>query len=193
MEYTTSVSTAAINSTLFVNDVITCIFLFIHFNFLKKQLSHTQAKCSEKNANFSLTYTNCLMRYTLQKRVTILNNNSLKPASCGQSSITLSKLITIYQWVSRNNYHSSHINTLATETNFINCYLKLPSLFAAWFFWTFHNKSHNNKALVILSHSRSPFLPLTCMNEKRRTFVGPCVPFWSIFSRKNSPQIAVLI
>ncbi len=28
--------------------------------------------------------------------------------------------------------------------------LKLPSLFAAWLFWTFHNKSHNIKALVIL-------------------------------------------
>ncbi len=34
--------------------------------------------------------------------------------------------------------------------------LKLPSLFAAWFFWTIHNKSHNMKALVILSHSWSP-------------------------------------
>ncbi len=40
--------------------------------------------------------------------------------------------------------------------------LKLPSLFTAWLFWTFHNKSHNMKALVILSHSWSQFLPLTC-------------------------------
>ncbi len=31
--------------------------------------------------------------------------------------------------------------------------LKLTSLFAAWLFWTFHTKSHNRKALVILSHS----------------------------------------
>ncbi len=30
-------------------------------------------------------------------------------------------------------------------------------------FWTFHIKSHNMKALVILSHSWSPFLPLTCL------------------------------
>ncbi len=41
--------------------------------------------------------------------------------------------------------------------------LKLPSLFAAWHFWTFHNKSYNMKALVLLSHSWSPFLPLTCL------------------------------
>ncbi len=38
---------------------------------------------------------------------------------------------------------------------------KLHSLFAAWPFWTYHTKSHNMKALVILSHSWSPFLPLT--------------------------------
>ncbi len=44
--------------------------------------------------------------------------------------------------------------------------LKLPSLFAAWLFWTFHTKSHNMKALVILSHSWSPFLPLTCLYGK---------------------------
>ncbi len=37
--------------------------------------------------------------------------------------------------------------------------------FSVWCmnFWTFHNKSHNMKALVILSHSWSPFLPLTCL------------------------------
>ncbi len=40
--------------------------------------------------------------------------------------------------------------------------LKLPSMFAIWRFWTFHNKSHNMKALIILSHSWSPFLPFTC-------------------------------
>ncbi len=44
---------------------------------------------------------------------------------------------------------------------FVHVYLlKLPSLFAAWLFWTFHNKSHNMKTLVILRHSWSPFLPL---------------------------------
>ncbi len=40
--------------------------------------------------------------------------------------------------------------------------VKLPSLLAAWRFWTFHTKSHNMKALVIRSHSWSHFLPLTC-------------------------------
>ncbi len=48
----------------------------------------------------------------------------------------------------------------------IKSHLKLPSLFTAWLFWTFHTKSHNMKALVILSHSWSPFLPLTCLYGK---------------------------
>ncbi len=39
-------------------------------------------------------------------------------------------------------------------------WLKLPSLFTGSLFETFHNKSHNLKALVILSHSWSPFLLL---------------------------------
>ncbi len=32
-------------------------------------------------------------------------------------------------------------------------YLKLPSLFAAWLCWTFHNIWHNMKALGILSYN----------------------------------------
>ncbi len=44
--------------------------------------------------------------------------------------------------------------------------LKLPSLFAAWLFWTFHTKSHNMKALDIISHSWWPFLPFTCLYRK---------------------------
>ncbi len=67
---------------------------------------------------------------------------------------------------------SLHLDTLTESTlikqivtaNFRTTYtsskLKLPSLFDAWLFWTFHTKSHNMKALVILSHSWSPFLPL---------------------------------
>ncbi len=43
------------------------------------------------------------------------------------------------------------------------------------------------KALVILNHSRSRFLLLTCLYGKK-TFVGLCVTFWSIFMRKNSPS-----
>ncbi len=68
-------------------------------------------------------------------------------------------------------------------------FLKLPSLFAAWPFWTFHTKSHNMKVLVILSHSWSPFLSLTCFYGKKVTFVGLCAAFWSIFLRENYPQI----
>ncbi len=67
--------------------------------------------------------------------------------------------------------------------------LKLPSLFASWRFWTFHIKSHNMKALVILSHSWSPFIPLTCLYGKKWTFVGICTAFWVISLRKNSLQI----
>ncbi len=63
--------------------------------------------------------------------------------------------------------------------------LKLYSLFAAWVFWTFHNKSHNMKALITLSHSWSPFLPLT----KKLNCLGLSAPFLSIFLSKNSPQV----
>ncbi len=64
--------------------------------------------------------------------------------------------------------------------------LKLLSLFAAWLFWTFHTKSHNMKALVILYYSWLPFLPLTLLFIwKTFTFVG----LWSIFVRKKSSQI----
>ncbi len=69
----------------------------------------------------------------------------------------------------------------------VNCNLKLPSLFAAWHFWTFHTKSHNMKVLVILSHSWSAFLPPTCLYGKKRTFVDRCAAFWSIFAREKNP------
>ncbi len=62
--------------------------------------------------------------------------------------------------------------------------LKLPSLFAAWLFWTFHTKSHTMKALVFLSHSWSPILPLVYM-EKKWNCMGLCAAFWSIFLRKK--------
>ncbi len=66
--------------------------------------------------------------------------------------------------------------------------LKLPSLFAAWLFWIFHTKTHNMKAMVILSHSWSPFLPLTCLcgkNELLWVYVQPS----GVFSWENSSQI----
>ncbi len=67
------------------------------------------------------------------------------------------------------------------------CLLKLPSLFAAWFIWTFHNKSHNMKALVILSHSWSPFLPLTCLNGKKN-FCGSLCTHLEYFLKKTPPR-----
>ncbi len=67
--------------------------------------------------------------------------------------------------------------------------LKLPSLFTVWLFRTFHSKSHNMKALVILSHSWSPFLSTYLFIWKQWTFVVIYAAFWSIFLRKNSFQI----
>ncbi len=59
------------------------------------------------------------------------------------------------------------------------CFWKLPSLFDAWLFWTIHNKSHNMKALVILSHSWSPFLPLTCLYRKNMNLCGSPPDYYS--------------
>ncbi len=81
-----------------------------------------------------------------------------------------------------------HHNVILYQT-FNPTMLKLPSLFAAWLFWTFPTKSHNMKALVILSHSWLTFLLLTCLYGNKLTFVGVCGVFWSIFLRKNFPQI----
>ncbi len=64
--------------------------------------------------------------------------------------------------------------------------LKLPPLFAAWRFWTFQNKSHNMKALVILSQSL--FLPLTCLYGKNELL---WVSMWpsGVFSwERTSPR-----
>ncbi len=81
---------------------------------------------------------------------------------------------------------TSTISALIILSDLFN--LMLHSLFAAWLFWTFYNISHNMKALVILSHSWSPFLPLTCLYGKNE-FVGLCVAFLSIFLSNNSSQI----
>ncbi len=66
--------------------------------------------------------------------------------------------------------------------------LKLPSLFAAWLFWTFHTKPHNMIALVIRSHSWSPFHPLTCLYEKNY-FYGSHSGLLEYFLKKNLLQI----
>ncbi len=73
--------------------------------------------------------------------------------------------------------------------SFITSWLKLPSLFTAWLFWTFYNKSHNMKALVILKSFMITISPTYLFIWKKLTFVGLCGAFWDIFLRKNSSQI----
>ncbi len=53
-------------------------------------------------------------------------------------------------------------------------------------FLTFHNKSNNMKALVILSHSWSPFRPLTCWYGNNELL---WVSVWlsGVFSREKIP------
>ncbi len=70
------------------------------------------------------------------------------------------------------------------KTSILNKSLKLPSLFAATLFWTFHNKLHNMKALVILSHHDHHFSHLFDF-MKKWIFVGPCELLWSIFARRK--------
>ncbi len=65
--------------------------------------------------------------------------------------------------------------------------LKIPSLIAAWLFWTFHSKSDNMKTLVILSHSWSPFLPPTCLYEQKE-HLWVCVSHSGIFSWEKTPS-----
>ncbi len=65
-------------------------------------------------------------------------------------------------------------------------HLKLHSLFAALHFWTFHTKSHNMKALVILSHSWSQCLPLTCLYGKNELLWVSVQPS-EVFSWDKTP------
>ncbi len=61
-------------------------------------------------------------------------------------------------------------------------------------FLKFSNNPHNMKALIILSHSWSPFLLLTYLyGENALMFVGHCACFWSIFARKTPPISRELI
>ncbi len=66
--------------------------------------------------------------------------------------------------------------------------LKLPSLFAAWLFWTCHTKSHNMKALLILSHSWLPFLQLTCLYEKNELLWVSVLHSWKFSWKKLFPD-----
>ncbi len=57
------------------------------------------------------------------------------------------------------------------------------------YYMIYHNKSDNMKVLVILNHSWSPYVPLSCLYGKKWNFVGLCAAFCSIFARKNAPII----
>ncbi len=63
--------------------------------------------------------------------------------------------------------------------------LKLPSLFAARPFWTFHNKLHNMKALVILSHHDHHFSHLLVFMKKKNFCPVSCS---GVFSREKTPH-----
>ncbi len=75
-----------------------------------------------------------------------------------------------------------------TETLTISYMLKLPPLFAVSLFWTLHTKSYNMNALVILIHSWSQFLPLTCLYGNKWTFVIFCVLLDHFLERKLLPD-----
>ncbi len=72
------------------------------------------------------------------------------------------------------------------------CYLKLSSLFMPWLFWTIQNKSHNVKALGHFMSLMITISPTYLLIWKKRTFVGLCAAFWSIFTAKCSPLITHL-
>ncbi len=64
--------------------------------------------------------------------------------------------------------------------------LKLPSLFAARLFWTFHNKLHNMKVLVILSHHDHHFSYLLIF-MKQMNFCGSLWALLEYFREKKLP------
>ncbi len=68
--------------------------------------------------------------------------------------------------------------------------LKLPSLFAARLFSTFHNKLHNMKALVILGHHDHHFSHLLVFYEKNELLWVP-VSSSGVFSREKTPHSAL--
>ncbi len=70
--------------------------------------------------------------------------------------------------------------------SFWSIYLKLPSLFAAICFLAFHNKLHNMKALVILSHNDHHFSYLLVFMKKENC----CGSLWALleyFHEKKLP------
>ncbi len=68
----------------------------------------------------------------------------------------------------------------------IDLYVKLPSLFAARLFWTFHNKLHNMKALAILSHHYQHFSHLLVFMKKN--FLWVPMSSSGVFSWEKTPH-----
>ncbi len=60
-------------------------------------------------------------------------------------------------------------------------------------FLTLHNKSHNMKALVILSHWWSPFLPLTCLYGKNEILWVSVWPSGIFLQEKTHPRLPMQI
>ncbi len=65
--------------------------------------------------------------------------------------------------------------------------LKLPSLFVAWLFWTFHNKSHNMKALVILKSFMITISPAYLFIWKKMNLRGSLCSLLEYFLKKKTP------
>ncbi len=71
--------------------------------------------------------------------------------------------------------------------------LKLPSLFAASLFFTFLTKSYNMKPLVILSHSCSTFLSLTCLYGNNELLWVSLQPSGVFSEEKYPPRLPMQI
>ncbi len=65
--------------------------------------------------------------------------------------------------------------------------LKLPSVFTARLFWTFHNKLHSMKALVILHHHDHYFSHLFVF-MKQMNFCGSMWALLEYFHEKKTPH-----
>ncbi len=66
------------------------------------------------------------------------------------------------------------------------CMLNLPSLFATRLFWTFHNKLHNMKALVILNHHDHHFSHLLTCFYKKNDFLWVPVSSSGVFAPEKT-------
>ncbi len=107
--------------------------------------------------------------------------NILNPWYCGQKTLTKINQSLVYRKHRRkmniqNNYYIKYLLRI----------LKLPSLFAARLFWTFHNNLHNMKALIILSHHDHHFSHLLVF-MKQMNFCGSLGALLEYFHEKKLP------